>query len=760
MGKKIETNEQIDIKITELISKMTLKEKVGQLNQKLYGWNAYKKTKDGYILTDEFKEHVKWGGGIGALYGIFRADPWSGVNFDNGIEKKDSIKIVNMIQKYVKENTRLGIPVLFSEECPHGHQALDSELYPCNIGIGSTWNTDLVKNIGDNIAVELRAKGANLALVSTLDVLRDPRWGRSEECYGEDPHLSAEMTKSMVIGLQGDCKYGIIRDDKVVAVLKHLCAQGQAEGGHNSAAANIGERELREIHLPPVKAGVDAGALAVMAAYNEIDGIPCHANRKLLTATLREEYGFKGLVMADGCALDRLLYMTRDKELAAKVGLNAGVDLSLWDDVYTNIESAVNNGVIKEDIIDKAVYRVLYVKFKLGLFKEESTSFLKQENSDINKQAARESIVLLKNENILPLSSKIKNIAVIGPNANNIYNQLGDYTSPQRENKVVTVLNGIRAKAPNGVMVKYAKGCNVRNKSKEGFKEAVELAKSSDVAILVLGGSSARNFGMRFESNGAVISNYEKQEMDCGENVDLANLELGGVQVDLVKEIIKTGTKVVVILIQGRPHSIEYIKENCDGILCGWYPGQLGGEAIAEILFGEQNPSGKLPVSIPVSSMQLPIYYNGKENGAKVDYYDILGKASYPFGYGLSYSEYRYSDIRLSRNTISVDELKSNIKINVSIRVKNVGSMNGNEVIQLYIKDMEASITRRFKELKGFKKEHFNINEEKIVEFELGFDELAIWDIDMNNVVEPGEVKIMVGKNSIEYEEVILKITQ
>lgn len=740
--------------IDKLLCKMTLKEKVGQLNQKLYGWTVYNKTENGYELTEEFKEHVKWGDGIGALYGVFRADPWSGVDFDNGISKEDSIKVTTMIQEYIKENTRLGIPALLTEECPHGHQSLDGEMFPCNISMGSTWNTNLIKEVASCISDELSSKGGNLALVSTLDVLRDPRWGRAEECFSEDPFLCSKYTESIVKGYQKeDFSNG------VAVVLKHLCAQGAAVGGHNSGAANIGERELREVYLSPVEAGVRSGALGVMAAYNEIDGVPCHSNRKILTNVLREEYGYNGLVMADGCALDRLNTMTKSQEVSAKLAINAGVDLSLWDDVYTHLESAVLNGIIKEEELDIAVRRILYIKFKLGLFDNKKNN--KKELEDIkaiNKKAALESVVLLKNNGTLPLSKEIKKIALIGPNADSMYNQLGDYTSLQRKESIVTVLDGIRKHISKEVEVKYAKGCGIRDKSREGFDEAINIAKESDIAIIVVGGSSARNFGMKFENNGAVKEIYDEQEMNCGENLDLASLDLGGVQAELIREIKKTGTKVVAILIQGRPHSITNIIEYCDSILCAWYPGKYGGEAIAETLFGDNNPSGKLAVSIPRSSMQLPCYYNGKDSGAKEDYVDMKGMALFEFGYGLSYTNYEYSDLKLEDNEISREELLLGKEVVVSVKVKNTGSKDGLEVVQLYTKDMESTITRRFKELKGFKKVAIKEGEMIEVQIKLGAKELSIWDINMDNTIEAGEVMIMVGPNSNELLEISLKI--
>lgn len=755
--------------IKELISKMTLKEKVGQLNQRLYGWQLYEKTENGYELTDIFKNEVKRWGGIGAIYGIFRADPWSQVNFENGIPKEDCKTIINMIQEYITENTRLKIPVLFTEECPHGHQALDGEMFPCNIGIGSTWNTNLVKAMASSISDELSKKGANLALVSTLDVLRDPRWGRSEECFSEDPFLCSKYTESIVEGYQKNNF-----ENGVGVVLKHLCAQGGAVGGHNSGAANIGERELREIFLPPVEAGAKSGAIGVMAAYNEIDGIPCHANRKLLTDTLREEYGFDGIVMADGCALDRLLIMTRNEEKACKLAIDAGVDLSLWDEIYPHLDSAVEKGIVDESDIDLAVSRILEVKFKLGLFENRGSSKsevsseaeyntiskvalndeinLKEERnstSDLNTQVARESIILLKNENILPLNMKKKKIAVIGPNANNVYNQLGDYTSPQRPGDVITVLDGIKSIVNEEIEINYAKGCGIINKDKSGFEEAINLAKKSDYAVVIIGGSSSRESEeVRFENNGAAIVEEGKLDVNCGENLDKASLDLDGVQAELVKEIKNTGTKVIVVLIQGRPHSIENIKDYTDAILCAWYPGKMGGKAVAETIFGLNNPSGKLAVSIPVSSMQLPCYYNGKDSGAKVDYLDMKGVAAYPFGFGLSYSKFKYSNLRFDCESISIEELKEGKEITVTVDIENISDIDGLEVVQLYTIDMESTVTRRFKELKGFNKVFIKSKDKIAVDIKISKKELSIWDSSLQSSVEEGEVKILVGDGS------------
>lgn len=758
----------IEERVEDLLSKMTLKEKVGQLNQKMFGWNAYVKTEEGFELTDEFKEQVEFGGGMGALYGLFRSDPWSGVTYENGVSLRDNAKLANEIQQYVMENSRLGIPVLISEECPHGHQALDGTLLPTNIGVGSTWNPDLMEEAYAHVAKEIRARGGHLGLISTLDIMRDPRWGRAEECYSEDPYLSSQMTVAAVHGLQGKTSDDLKRPDKVGAILKHFAAQGSGEGGRNAAPASIGERELREIHLPVMKAGVSAGAVGCMAAYNEIDGIPCHANEHLLTEILREEWDFTGIVMADGVAIDRLLMLTGgDYELAASLALTAGVDLSLWDTAFTTLENAVEKGKVAESYIDRAVRRVLTLKFSLGLFDQpftEEDRYVEAVGSkafqETNLQVAKESAVLLKNaDQALPLENDLKKIAVIGPNADAFYNQLGDYTAIQREEKGTTILDGIRTVAPEGTEILYAKGCGIRNESEAGFNEAVDLAKQADVAIVVLGGSSTRNFDIEFDENGAAIVSDLPTEMDCGEGVDLADIRLGGKQVELLREIAATGTRVITVLIQGRPHAIPEVVELSHAVLCGWYPGQEGGQAIAEILYGLENPSGKLSVSIPHSSAQLPVCYNQKDMGRKITYTDMTAESLYPFGYGLSYTTFEYSDLKLIDPEISVTDLDKGESVKVQVTLTNTGSVGGAEVAQLYIKRMQSSIVRRRLELKGFQKVWLEPGESKTIRFDLSSEELAIWSQKEKYEVERGQVKIMVGTSSAETNETILQVT-
>lgn len=742
-----QAHETINSRVEALLAKMTLKEKVGQVNQKLYGWEVYEKTDTGYVLTEKFKEHVQRWDGLGVLYGLFRSDPWSAIHFDNGITVEASAEVANMIQQYVKENTRLGIPVLLSEECSHGHQGLDSMITPVNLGIGATWNPELHEKLMAAVAEEVRAKGAHLALVSTLDILRDPRWGRSEECFSEDPFLAAQLTEAVVNGMQGK-QADLIPEDKMIAVLKHFAAQGNGAGGKNAAPASIGERELREIHLPSMRAAIQSGVLACMAAYNEIDGIPCHANGHLLQQILREELGFNGVVMADGCALDNLVALTESREKAAALALESGVDISLWDDVYPALEAAVELGLVSEEKLNDAVRRVLTLKYKMELFDnpfvEKNPQRNKEQSEKINLESARQSIVLLKNDGILPLKKELKRIAVIGPNADAMYNQLGDYTPFQRESRVITVLKGITSLAKEAEVV-YEQGCGIRSAYEEGLEKAVRLASSSDVAVVVLGGSSARDFNAQFDLNGAVINTTGEEEMDCGENVDTADLELGGLQLKLLQKVIETGTPVVVVLISGRPHAIPWIAEHAPAIVSAWYPGQMGGQAIAEILFGEVNPSGRLPVSIPRSAMQLPVFYNYKDGGYRKDYYDMSGEPLYPFGFGLSYTEFVYDNLQIKRESIAAETLADGEKFCISVNATNAGDNDGYDVLQLYIKGKAGSIIRRVKELKGFKKVWLAAGETKEVRFELGAEELQVYSSHNTYKVEQGGFEIEVG---------------
>lgn len=730
--------------IEKIVEQMTLKEKVGQLNQHLYGWQCYQKVDDHYELTDLFKNHVKEYGGVGAIYGIMRADAWSQIDNQNGISRQDSLKVVTMIQEYIKKHSRFKIPALISEECVHGHMALKSPVYPVSLAIGSSWNVDLMKQITQNVSNELACKGGNLALFTGFDVLRDPRWGRSEECFSEDSYLTSAMTKAAIKGFNQD-------DNGVTPVLKHLCGQGAASGGHNSDAAIIGPRELREIHLPPVKAAVEENVQAVMAAYNEIDGIPCHVNKQLLTGILRTEYGFDGIVMADGQALERLLLMNKDPLKMGSKAIRAGVDLSLWDNVYLQLDQAVKQGYLEEKEIDQAVIRILKLKEKLGLFKPRN-NYEFPESDDLLLKSAQESQILVKNDHLLPLDKKAK-IAVIGPNANNYLNQLGDYTAFQEETDIVTVYQGICQKTLN--VPSYSLGCTTRLKQFEDLEKTLKQAKEADVVVLVLGGNSTRLYQNEFENNGALKIQLEN-EMNCGENIDLATLELEGYQNQLLKEIYQVNQNIVTVVIQGRPHVLTDVMKYSKAVLISFYPGAKGGLGISDVLFGDYNPSGHLTVSLPYHAGQIPCYYNHKNNGAQKDYVDLPSGSLLPFGYGLSYATFKYHDILLP-NKINIASLKQD-GFTINLKVTNLSDNDGEDVIQVYLKHLNASIVTRVLELKGFKKVMIPAHTTKQVTIKLEYDDFAIWDEMMKFVVEPGEVEVCIGQDSQNYQVYQVKI--
>ncbi|WP_270994181.1 glycoside hydrolase family 3 N-terminal domain-containing protein [Listeria seeligeri] len=739
----LDKTQPITARVEDLLAKMTLAEKCGQLNQRMYGWDAFSRDGDVFQITDNFKQEVARFEGIGALYGLFRADPWSKMNKETGISRVNSAKVANMVQRYVVENTRLGIPVLLAEEVPHGHQALDSESYPVNLARAASFHPELQQQVAEAIAEEISDKGVHLALASALDILRDPRWGRAEECYGEDPYLAAELTAAITEGFQ--------KNGKIAVILKHFAAQGEPVGGHNSGPVSIGVRELREIFLEPLRAGIAKGALGVMAAYNEIDGVPCHANKELLTTILREEMGFEGIVMADGCALDRLLKLNPDPKKAAKMAIEAGVDLSLWDDVFPFLEESVTAGVLNESVVDQAVRRILQVKFQLGLFEnpyvKEVVSAPSTNWKKLNLQAAREGICLLKNEaNTLPLKGKQKKLAIVGPNADALYNQLGDYTAPQNQADCVTVLEGLKSIVPKEWELIYEKGSEIREKVTDGILKAEELAEEADAIVLVLGGSSARNFNMEFLSNGAVSS--KGPNMDAGENVDVADIALPEVQLELFWAMKRTNKPVIVVMIQGRPIAIPEISKEANALLTAWYPGSVGGTAVAEVLVGKYNPSGKLPVSIPVSSGQIPVYYNQKAVEYKEDYFDLTGKPLYPFGYGLSYSSFKYHDLVINQEHVALSALLAGEKVDVTVTVENTSEVAGEEVVQLYIHDMESSITRRKKELKAFKKIRIEPKEKVEVTLELDKTTFEVWSINNKYEMETGGIQIFVGGSS------------
>ncbi|MDQ0814780.1 beta-glucosidase [Streptomyces sp. B3I7] len=743
-------------RVRDLLGRMTLTEKVGQVNQRMYGWNAYERTEDGHRLTSAFREEVAAFDGMGALYGLQRADAWSGVGFADGLDARDGARMATEVQRHVRAHTRLGIPVLLVEEMPHGHQALDGTVLPVNLAVGATWDPDLYAEAAAAAAAGLRARGAHLALVSALDLVRDPRWGRAEECFGEDPYLAARLTEALVEGA---------RRAGVGVVLKHFAGQGATVGGRNSAATELGVRELHEIHLAAARAGAAAGAAGVMAAYNEFDGLPCVANRYLLTEVLRERWGFDGIVMADGTAVDRLVRLTGDPVSAGALALDAGCDVSLWDDCFTRLGEAVERGLVTESALDAAVARVLTLKFRLGLFEQPVPSAGPKtaalpDPAELGERLARASVTLLSHEGgVLPLSrapGALRRIAVLGPNADALARQLGDYTAPQRPGTGVTVLEGIRAAAPPGTEVVHARGCELVGGEVSGVPAALEAAAESDVAVLVLGGSSARTGDTVFAANGAAVTGSGASSgMTCGEGVDLADLALPAGQRALLEAVSATGTPVAVVLVQGRPHALPEVTGTASAVLSAWYPGPLGGRAVADVLFGVCEPRGRLPVSVPRSAAQLPVFYNGKDHRYR-GYVDQSARPRHAFGHGLSYTTVEYGPPRLSTRCVSADAPD----LTCRVTVRNTGPRPAHETVQLYVRRLTGATSwPRVRELRGFVHLDLAPGAEAEAVFTIGRDTLASTDRALHLTVEPGEVALETGPSSDRTQPAPLEIT-
>lgn len=744
-------------RVQDLLERMTTEEKIGQLIQPM-GWKTYLKEADGTVqVTEQFKEEVARGG-VGSLYGVLRADPWTEVTLETGLTPRQGAVATNEIQKYVIENSRLGIPILFGEECSHGHMAIGATVFPVPLTVGSTWNKDLYREMCEAIAAETRSQGGAATYSPVLDVVRDPRWGRTEECFAEDPYLIGELAVEAIKGLQGE---RLDTDKTIVATLKHFAAYGSSEGGRNAAPVHMGLRELHEIDLLPFKKAVEAGACSVMTAYNEIDGVPCTSNAYLLNDLLREEWGFDGFVITDFGAIQMLVSghnTAENGEQAVAQSLKAGVDMEMSGYMYgKHLAGALAQGLMTEDELNTAAGRVLDMKFRLGLFERPyvDPDFAQrvigcEEHVELARRVAAEGVILLKNEQAtLPLSKAGAKIAVIGPNANHVYNQLGDYTSPQPKGQIVTVLEGIRRKlganADADDQVLYAPGCRIKGDAKDGFGHALACAEQADAIVMVIGGSSARDFGegtIDLRTGASVVTDNAWNDMECGEGIDRSTLNLMGVQLELVQEIYKLGKPVIIVYINGRPIAEPWIEEHAHAILEAWYPGQEGGNAIADILFGDVNPSGRLTVSIPKHVGQLPVYYHSKRTRGK-RYLETDLEPQYPFGFGLSYTQFGYDNLRVVPEVIAPGG-----EAEVQIEVTNIGGVAGDEVVQMYVTDVSASVTRAETSLKGFRKIHLQPGEKKLVTFSVNQEHLALINAGLKPVVEPGEFRLMVGSSS------------
>jgi beta-glucosidase len=757
-----------ETRVRNLLARMTLPEKAAQMMCVWQEKSARLVDADGNFDLTKAKAAFKHGHGIGQ---VGRPSDAGSKPTDAGIGKspRATAELTNAIQKFFIEHSRPGIPVIFHEECLHGHAAIGATSFPQPIALGGTFDPALVEALYAMTAEETRLRGAHQALTPVVDVARDPRWGRVEETYGEDPFLNTQLGMAAVRGFQGDGKF---RGKKnLIATLKHFAAHGQPESGMNCAPVNVSERVLRETFLQPFKDCIQkAGCISVMASYNEIDGVPSHASEWLLRDVLRKEWGFKGFVVSDYYSIWELHhrpdthghFVAADKKEAAALAVKAGVNIELPDpDCYLHLVELVRKKVLKESQLDELIAPMLLWKFKLGLFDDpyvdpaEAEKIVGcQKNSQLALHAAREAITLLKNENeLLPLNpAKLKTIAVIGPNADRAL--LGGYSGVPPH--TVTVLDGIRARlAGNRVNVLHAEGCKITIggswnqdavtpsdpvEDAKQIAEAVEVAKKSDVVILAIGDNEQ-------------ISREAWGRNHMG---DRTSLDLFGRQEDLLKALIATGKPVVVLLFNGRPISINCAAQNAPAILECWYLGQEAGRAVAEVLFGDHNPGGKLPISIPRSVGHLPAFYNHKPSARRGYLFDDVSPL-FAFGFGLSYTQFSFKNLRLAKKKI-----QRNGATQVLVDVTNTGKRAGTEVVQLYIRDCVSSVTRPVKELRGFSKIALQAGETKTVALDITPESLAFWDVRMKYTVEPGEFEIMAGSSSrdADLQKVVLTVTK
>jgi beta-glucosidase len=735
-------------RIDKVLSQMTLDEKIAQLGS---CW-MYELQSNGKIDDKKVTDRLQNGiGQITRVAGASTLDPVS------------AAKAVNQLQKHLLENTRLGIPAIIHEECCSGAMVLGGTMYPQMIGLASTFRPALANAMTTAIRKQLLAIGARQALAPVLDIARDQRWGRVEETFGEDSTLVSHFGVAYIEGLQGESL-----SEGILATGKHFVGHSNSQGGLNCAPVHMGLQEVYEFFLPPFQAAVrDAGLATMMNAYPELDGVVVAASRRVLTELLREELGFDGLVVSDYEAIEMIHnfhFAALDESTAASMALKAGIDVELPTIVCYGdpLKKGLEAGEVSMDLIDRSVRRHLQKKFELGLFDNPYADegsvlqfFETDDNRTLAREIARESMVLLKNDGVLPLAKDIQKIAIIGPNGHEGRNQLGDYSYASTKEMMVlmpvedssfaeidekefarndimitTILEGIQAAVSPDTDVLYARGCDNLDPDTSGFHEAVEIAETADVVVLVLGDRS----GMT-------------PFCTSGETRDSADLLLPGVQPQLAKAILATGKDVVVVLVNGRPYAMPWIAENANAILEAWLPGEEGGTAVADVLFGDINPGGKLPVTFPRAVGQLPLFYNRKPSGMRSHWYgDYVSETTnplYPFGHGLSYTSFAYHDLSISK-----ERVKAGDTLDISLQIENTGSLEGDEVVQLYVHDEYASTPRPIKELKGYIRIALQPGEEKTVVFHMKADQLAFYDNDLQLVLEPGAVGILLGSSS------------
>lgn len=721
----------VESRVADLLSRMTVEEKFTQM--RLWRPNPTQCQTVPFDLSLLEKNSHR----LGAIYNASSMPPES----------------VRAIQDWCMNNTRLGIPVAFHGESLHGVMNSNATAFPQSIGLGATFNRELMGKIATQIGKEARAIGLSMTYAPNVDLSRDPRWGRVEENYGEDPYLTAQLGVAYVKGLQSQ---------GVAACPKHYIAHGSPEGGINLAPVHAGEREFRETMMIPFKQVVTEGkAMGIMPAYSEWDGVPVHASRRLLTQLLREQWGFTGQVVSDYGAIKMLFdfhHVAETKTDAGKMALYAGVDVEAPNVIGFNkeLEEAVKNGQVPMQWVDLAVSRILRHKFQLGLFENpyaDEAAMQENRNAEalaLARQAARESLVLLKNENdLLPLSDSIGKLALIGPNADNP--QLGGYTVREAIAHTVTLRAALEERLGKDRLL-FARGCSTAGGSDEQFKQAVEAAKNADAVVMVLGDNS--NFYGGIGWGDAELDG--KVAVTCGEGFDTHSLELPGRQQALLEAVYATGKPVVLVLETGRPYAVRWAKENIPAILQAWYPGEQGGYAVAEALFGDVNPSGRLPISFPRSAGHIPSFYNHKVTAR--GYYKVRGSRDNPgrdyvfetpdplfgFGEGLSYTTFAYSDLQVP------ERAKIGQPVTVSVTVENTGSRPGFEVVQLYVTDCVCRIAPFVRQLKGFEKIWLEPGEKKTVSFCLGYEDFSFINENMEPEVEPGKFILCVGPDQAE----------
>jgi beta-glucosidase len=747
----------VEARVNDLLARMTLEEKVAQIRSI---WTNKTQVFDDKLQFDAEKASRNFPNGIGQFARPSDRRGAVSPRLLRGRDARETVALVNAAQHWAMEKTRLGIPILFHEEGLHGYAAVDATNFPQAIALASTWDPELVRKVDTVIAREIRARGVDLVLSPVVDVARDPRWGRIEETFGEDSYLVGEMGVAAVRGLQGDTLP--LGPGHVFATLKHMTGHGQPESGTNVGPAPYSQRILRESFFPPFEQVVKRTNIrAVMASYNEIDGLPSHANHWLLSDILRGEWGFKGAVVSDYFGIEQLAdlhHAEPDHAAAALRALKAGVDVDLPDGAaYKTLVESVRAGRVSPKAIDAAARRFLTIKFQAGLFEHP---FADADAADaitgnaearaLALEAARCAAVLLKNDGTLPLDAPgLKKLAIIGPNA--AVARLGGYSGEPRQK--ISVLEGIRAKVGAGVKLFYAEGVRITDNddwwadevklgdSKENskrIKKAVKAARKAKVVVMVLGDTEQTS-----------REGWAKSHLG-----DRDSLDLPGDQEALASAIFALGKPTIVVLLNGRPPSVVNIAARANALVEGWYLGQEGGTAIADILFGDVNPGGKLPVTIPRSVGQLPMYYNSKPSAHR-GYLFASAEPLFPFGYGLSYTTFDISAPRLSAATIKPDGA-----LEVRVDVKNTGTRAGDETVQLYIHDKVSSVTRPVKELKGFQRVTLEPGETRTITFKVTREALQFWNEEMRRVVEPGEFEIMVGPNSVDLKTAVLTVTK